>query len=59
MTPVTIYLTQKPAWPLRGVREDDGTLRVGAIGGWEFSRPMQPAEIFKVEEVETPKPAAQ
>lgn len=38
MTKITIYRTSMTCIPARGVRDEQGAIRVGAAGGWEFSR---------------------
>lgn len=50
MTAITIYLTARPCIPVRAVRDEQGAIRVGAAGGWEFSRPLMSHEIASIEE---------
>ncbi len=48
MKGVTIFLKAKPDWAIRGVKDPSGKIRVGALGGWDFSAPLNPHEIDRV-----------
>lgn len=50
MTEVTIYLTAMPCIPACRVRDDEGAIRVGAAGGWQFSRILSAHEIARIQE---------
>ena len=50
MTAITIYLTERPCTPVRALRDEHGAIRVGAPGGWDFSRPLASHEIKRIEE---------
>lgn len=51
MKPLNITLSSSKNMPARGVIDGD-KLRIGASGGFDFSRPIQAGEIFKIETID-------
>ena len=50
MKPLTITLNASKGMPSRGVIDGEN-LRIGAAGGFEFSRPLNASEIYKIETI--------
>lgn len=51
MKQLNITLTSLKNVPARGVIDGEN-LRIGAAGGYDFSRPLQCGEIFKIETID-------
>lgn len=45
---VVVYLSATPSIPINGVIDHLGRVRVGAAGGWEFSRYLTDIEIRRI-----------